>query len=767
MWLLVLAIVLLGIPSRGAAVAPNPTQPIMAVLGDQAFIALTITGTDFGAPAASSKLIVTDPTASTLTIGSRDQCGTSETACVVSWSDTFIIAKIPNNLRRARVQVKKGTDLSLALHANYYRYTNFDTDSGDAQTPGANPHPLAVTVDTQGRIWINEELHLDLKMVDPALGRASRFPIPQPDIPPFATPICPSGDCPARYSGNGEDVLVDPKGRVWFSEGGAGYWTGQTPNHSRVVMYDPSIGEFRVYNVPGNKNGVVGLGYQANYLPGRDRVWFDQESMKYCTFCNPFQPAELVWFDPENAPFDNDYSFATTAVCQQESSGKYCRCPTSDPGCPDGTGRLCDRDEDCVLAGQACDGTLASPPSDCFFHQYPLPGNGTSEAGPTATPAEILVAADGAVWYTAYFFGNHIGRLDPATGAITYFPLPTPVNDFSSYSAPWEIQAAPNGDIVFTEYDDNTVNRLDITRMNDPACGTLSSGQNPCMHEWILPGLNTQVMHSVALDSVGNAWATQDGPDAPPAGEVSITSLAYVRRDWSAAVLLPPLSLFYPSTGVTGTGCVVGFQNFKGAGIVIDPPRESIWFADYCRQRVGRLQPLTTDVALAASATQSSTYFGRDAARAVDGNPDGYYPHNTMSVTGSDAQAWWQVDLGQLRSIEEIELWNRTDCCSTRLSNFYVFVSDAPFTSTNLNATLAQPGVSAYYTAGAAGQLVVKSINRTGRYVRVQLTGTDYLQLAEVAVLGRSIPECTTASQCDDGNPGTVDTCDEGRCAHH
>jgi RHS repeat-associated protein len=63
-----------------------------------------------------------------------------------------------------------------------------------------------------------------------------------------------------------------------------------------------------------------------------------------------------------------------------------------------------------------------------------------------------------------------------------------------------------------------------------------------------------------------------------------------------------------------------------------------------------------------------------------------------------------------------------------------VFVSDVPFTSTNLTTTLNQVGVSNYLTAGQCGFPTELAINRTGRYVRVQLAGTNYSSIAEVQV---------------------------------
>ena len=154
------------------------------------------------------------------------------------------------------------------------------------------------------------------------------------------------------------------------------------------------------------------------------------------------------------------------------------------------------------------------------------------------------------------------------------------------------------------------------------------------------------------------------------------------------------------------------------------------------------ITPVTTvapstsqNLAIGKSATQSSNPFGADALRAVDGNTSGIWANNSVTHTGYDAQAWWQVDLGASYSIQSIRLGNRIDC-NWRLSDFYVFVSDVPFSSTDLNATRSQNGVSSYFTSGIAGQTTLLNVNRSGRYVRVQLSGTNYLSLAEVEVLG-------------------------------
>jgi hypothetical protein len=153
---------------------------------------------------------------------------------------------------------------------------------------------------------------------------------------------------------------------------------------------------------------------------------------------------------------------------------------------------------------------------------------------------------------------------------------------------------------------------------------------------------------------------------------------------------------------------------------------------------------LTTSLAQGRPATQSSTFPGyasAGASGAVDGNPDGNFFDGSVTATNADPNAWWQVDLGASATINSVVIWNRTDCCGSRLSDYWVFVSNTPFLPTDTPATLQnRPGTfSSHQTAppnpsAAIGFGGIAGV--PGRYVRVQLTGADYLSLAEVQVFG-------------------------------
>jgi NedA-like, galactose-binding domain/PA14 domain len=155
-------------------------------------------------------------------------------------------------------------------------------------------------------------------------------------------------------------------------------------------------------------------------------------------------------------------------------------------------------------------------------------------------------------------------------------------------------------------------------------------------------------------------------------------------------------------------------------------------------------------LAFGKSVSQSSTAFGGDAFRAVDSNTNGNWYANSVTHTSYEHQPWWQVDLGSVQQIGAVILWNRTDVASERLNNFYVLVSDAPFNSTDLTATINQSGVSNYYTAGPVGVAKEIGVYRSGRYVRVQLAGDNYLHLAEVEVRsGASGSGCVASVSTD------------------
>ncbi|NIP98730.1 MAG: hypothetical protein GWO24_37115, partial [Akkermansiaceae bacterium] len=73
----------------------------------------------------------------------------------------------------------------------------------------------------------------------------------------------------------------------------------------------------------------------------------------------------------------------------------------------------------------------------------------------------------------------------------------------------------------------------------------------------------------------------------------------------------------------------------------------------------------------------SSTAFGGEASRAIDGNTDGNYGSNSVTHTSSEADSFWQVDLQVTAEISAVVLYNRADCCTSRLGNLRLSVLDS------------------------------------------------------------------------------------------
>ncbi len=158
-------------------------------------------------------------------------------------------------------------------------------------------------------------------------------------------------------------------------------------------------------------------------------------------------------------------------------------------------------------------------------------------------------------------------------------------------------------------------------------------------------------------------------------------------------------------------------------------------------QVFGTFGPAPGNLARNKPASQSSTLAGYPAdgaGSAVDGNTDGAFFNGSVTHTNADANAWWQVDLGTSATISTVVVWNRTDCCSSRLADYWVFVSDTPFLATDTPATLQSRAntFSSHQTAVPSPSAAI-SIPSQGRYVRVQLSGTNNLSLAEVQVFGQ------------------------------
>jgi hypothetical protein len=147
-----------------------------------------------------------------------------------------------------------------------------------------------------------------------------------------------------------------------------------------------------------------------------------------------------------------------------------------------------------------------------------------------------------------------------------------------------------------------------------------------------------------------------------------------------------------------------------------------------------------TNLALGSPSYQSTDYpaFGAVASRANDGDTDGDFWDNSVSHTNngfvSNEPGWpgqyWYVDLGSERSVDAVNIYNRTDCCTERLSHYNVLAYDSSQGVWNV--------VSDHSTDDTTGVSFFRwpfSLVKT-QYVMIGKTDDNYLSLAEVQVMG-------------------------------
>ena len=162
---------------------------------------------------------------------------------------------------------------------------------------------------------------------------------------------------------------------------------------------------------------------------------------------------------------------------------------------------------------------------------------------------------------------------------------------------------------------------------------------------------------------------------------------------------------------------------------------------------------------------QQSSVMGDDEAEygaelAYNGQrpTDGY---TDVSQTKASGYSYWQGDLGEIKNLHSITIFNRQDCCGL-LKNFYILVSDEEILSDSLEQARNDANIEIYQQ-----DAIVQDTNEhfynflfpqeaTGRYVRIQLNEEKSLALAEVEVYGNSLAAVPDHIFEIVGNPDTA-----------
>ena len=154
---------------------------------------------------------------------------------------------------------------------------------------------------------------------------------------------------------------------------------------------------------------------------------------------------------------------------------------------------------------------------------------------------------------------------------------------------------------------------------------------------------------------------------------------------------------------------------------------------------------------------------GLSANNAVDGNTDG---SNVSGLAHSqfEANPFFDVDLGSSMHITSIRLWNRTDesddsaleanTYSKQLLPCYVMISQHPFPKDagrdSLYTSLDQSTKIRFVEDRRMNIWTVPAYTK-GRFVRIQLEGTNFLHFAQLEVFGHETISHSPISSCSAG----------------
>ncbi len=116
---------------------------------------------------------------------------------------------------------------------------------------------------------------------------------------------------------------------------------------------------------------------------------------------------------------------------------------------------------------------------------------------------------------------------------------------------------------------------------------------------------------------------------------------------------------------------------------------------------------------------------------------DGSVMHTGLGLTGTGGPSWpgqyWAVDLGATYTVDDVILYNRTDCCAQRLEHYNVLAYDPPNSLPGDNGWVI---VANHSNDTSLITTLDIPMQVATRYIMIAKTDADYLHMAEVQVMG-------------------------------
>ena len=141
-----------------------------------------------------------------------------------------------------------------------------------------------------------------------------------------------------------------------------------------------------------------------------------------------------------------------------------------------------------------------------------------------------------------------------------------------------------------------------------------------------------------------------------------------------------------------------------------------------------RLETAAANMALNRPTKQSSNSQWsktNDAQGAVDGVKNRSFGFHT----NREKNPWWQVDLGAIKQLAEIRIFNRIDCCAERARTIQVLLSND-----GIKWKRVYTHNGSVFGVSDGKPLIVSLARNSARYVRLQLAETNWFHLDEVEI---------------------------------
>jgi streptogramin lyase len=280
-----------------------------------------------------------------------------------------------------------------------------------------------------------------------------------------------------------------------------------------------------------------------------------------------------------------------------ENSRRFGRRPPDHRARPQARFRLEGLEERCLLSG--------NPP----ITEFPLPSSGGS--GSTL----IAPGPDGNLWF-GFLYGGYIGKINPATDAISEYSLPTTSDRI------YALAAGPDGNVWFTDMRIGSSPATFIGMINPTTDAiteyTFSSSDIP--------------LRGITAGPDGNLWFTDltdgaIGMISPTTHAISEFTIPYAGAGPLAIAAGPDGNLWFTDGGTNAIGVINPATHAiteyaiptAGSGVcaIAAGPDGNLWFTEHTTNKIGAINPTTHAITEFPTPTAGSLPYG------ITAGPDG------------------------------------------------------------------------------------------------------------------------------------------------